>query len=443
MRLPHFAPPRSPSLDQQRDALRKGLGRAMQWANTRRLDDNPLLEACLQDLRFDLQIEDTRGEWLWRMIRAVGAVGRFRVPVLHALYELSDERSAAQLCDLAGCYAESGDEAFRKRLYEIVEQKPIADSRWLGEEEILRIDGEEAFLFAARVRAEGLAALGWESDDEYLVDQAIKRFGDERVNGLLDNTTDEAIACFRTGWRRQKEAAAGPNESVSRRETVVAITVDDILLAAQSGNQCFSFFRRWGMHADPADLELILGHLQAAREPTVIARLLQVFSNRAAPRFDERLVQLGRHEDAEVRRRAVSALEKIEHPLVREFALAELETGVRGTSVVGLFVRNYRVGDERRILESVEIPDGDCELHWFLMDAIKVLDANPEADCSQLGVIAYASTLCELCRFSAARLLIGRHVAPAWLAEECRFDSNEQCRELVAQITRPPQAESD
>ena len=158
MRFADFSPPSSPSLDQQRDALRNGLGRAMQWAMARRLDDDPLLAACLRDRRFDVQVEDSRGEWLWQMIRAVDAADRFRVPILHALYELSDDRSANQLCELARCYAETGDETFRQRLYEIVEQKPIADSLWLGEEEIIRLDGEKAFLFAARVRGE---RAGW------------------------------------------------------------------------------------------------------------------------------------------------------------------------------------------------------------------------------------------------------------------------------------------
>jgi hypothetical protein len=50
------------------------------------------------------------------MIRAVGSVDRFRVPILHALYKLSDERSANQLCELALRYAEMGAETFRSRL---------------------------------------------------------------------------------------------------------------------------------------------------------------------------------------------------------------------------------------------------------------------------------------------------------------------------------------
>src|SRR5262249_36887195 len=118
MKIGDYAPPALPSLAQQRDALRKGLGRALRWAASGRLDDGPLLEACLHDQRFDGQVDDSRGGWLWQMIRAVGAPERFRVPILHALYDLSDDRSAGQFCELARRYAEMGDDTFRTRLYE-------------------------------------------------------------------------------------------------------------------------------------------------------------------------------------------------------------------------------------------------------------------------------------------------------------------------------------
>jgi hypothetical protein len=161
MKRGDYAPSSSPSLEDQRNALRKGLGRALQWAFSGRLGDEPLLEACLQDQRFDTQIESARGDWLWRMVREVGATERFRAPVLHALHVLSDDRSASQLCELARRYAEAGDNAFRTRLYEIVEQKPFPDSLWLGEEELVALDGERGFLFAASVRGRILAGREW------------------------------------------------------------------------------------------------------------------------------------------------------------------------------------------------------------------------------------------------------------------------------------------
>jgi hypothetical protein len=438
-----YSPPSSPSLDQQRDTFQKGLGRAMQWAMARRLEDGPLLAACLRDLRYDSQVEDTRGDWLWRMIRALGAADRFRVPILHALHALSDGPSAGQLCELAGHYAEAGDEAFRMRLYDIVEQKPIADSPWLGEEEIVQLDGEEAFLFAARARGRRLADREWDWDDAALVQHAIGRFGETRTNDLIERATDGEIGPFREGWKRWQKDQVGRQQGPSLRDRMRAITVGDIISAAESNSTRFWLFRGWGRHADAADLGTVLQCLWAAREPKVIANLLAVFSNRALPQFDTRLIELCGHGDDEVRRRALGALEQNAHPRIRRFALDELEGGERGGSVVGLFAGNYQQGDEQRILESVELPDDDCELHGLLMDVIKVLEKNPDADCSRLGIIAYASTPCENCRADAARLLHRRRVAPSWLTEECRFDSSEECRGLVGEVASQPQSGSE
>lgn len=440
MKFGSYSPPSSPSLDQQRDALQKGLGRALQWALNGRLDNEPLMEACLRDQRFDAQVEDSRGEWLWRMIRAVDATDQFRVPLLHALYDLSDERSANQLCELACRYAGMGDETFRRRLYEIVEQKPFADSPWLGEEEIVALDGEQAFVFAARVRGRLLVSREWEWDDGRLIDIAVERFGEEHVGRLLEATLDEAVSRFREHWRQDKQREAEQRQHRSHRERMVAIPVSEIIRAAESDSKCF-WLRGWGMHAGEADLQTVLQCLWAAREPRRIANLLRVFSARALPEFDARLIELCRHSDEEVQRRAVSALEQNAHPLIRQFALTELQKGVRNGSLVALFINNYRQGDEQRILKAMEFPDDACELHWLLMDVVKVLEKNREADCFRLGIIAYASTPCENCRFYAARLLLSQQLAPQWLKQECQYDSGEDCRKLVEKTTGSTEAE--
>jgi hypothetical protein len=85
VKIADFSPSCSPSLDQQRDALQKGLGRAIQWALAGRLADGPLIDACLHDKRYDRQCEDNRGEWLWTIINALEATERLRQPVLESL----------------------------------------------------------------------------------------------------------------------------------------------------------------------------------------------------------------------------------------------------------------------------------------------------------------------------------------------------------------------
>lgn len=424
-----YSPPSSPSPAQQRDALQKGLGRAWHWAASQRLDERLLLEACLRDQSFDAQVESSRGAWLWQMIQSLRATERLRVPILHALYDLSDEGSADQLCQLAQAYAEAGDEPFRSQLYEIVAQKPIADLPWLGETEVLGLDGGQGFLFAARVRGQLLADRAWDWDDRNLIDLATERLGEGRVHGLLEASVDAAVRRFRESWRQDRQTKAEARAPQSYRERMAAIPVEAVLRAA--GEARCVWLRGWGKHAADADVRAMLQHLRAAREPRLLANLLRVFAGRALPEFDTRLLELCRHGDAEVRRGALQALEPNAHPLVREFALAELQQGVRDGSVVALFSHNYRLGDEHRILEALELPDDECERHWLLMAVVEVLAKNPEADCSPLGVLGYALTPCSTCRFRAARLLFNQQVAPEWLAAECQYDSGEDCRALV------------
>jgi hypothetical protein len=425
----NFTPPPSPSLDQQRDALRKGLGRALQWAGSGCLADDTLLAACLQDQLFDHMMEGARGDWLWGIIRTAGATDRFRVPILHALYDLEDECSADQLCGLARRYAEQEDETIRSRLYEIVEQKPFAESPWLGEEQLFSLDGESGFLFAARVRGERLANQEWEWYDRTFIDGAREQFGEERVNDLLKASSDEAVVRFWQSWQRERQKQTDENLP-QQRHPWNGMPVNQVLEAAERERK-WPWLRGWGMEAEPADLRLVLGRVWNAQDPQVITNLLWALSGRALPEFDGRLIELCRHSDDKVRRRAFAALEMNTHPLVRQFALTELQTGVEDGRVVGLFINNYQAGDEKRILEAMNPPDDQEQLHWLLMDVIKVLEKYPEADFSQLGVISYALNPCAACRSDAARLLLKRQAAPDWLIEECRFDSHEDCRGLV------------
>jgi hypothetical protein len=432
MKFVDYAPPASPSLEQQRDALQKGLGRAMQWALAGRLNDEPLLEACLQDQRFDWLVNEVRGEWLWEIVQAAGAADRFRVPILHALYELAEECGAYQLCKLAQCYGQLGDDAFRSRLYEIVEQKPFPnDWSCLGEEEIITLDGEQAFLFAARLRGASLADREWVWEDDSLIQVAVKRFGQSRVSGLLEASSDAAIRRFRDGWRRDELRKAGPKQPDTYKERMAAIPVAEIIREAE-GESKRSLFRGWGRLAGEADLRVILQRLRNEQQPQVLVKLLQIFSARPLPDFDSRLIELCKHDSEDVRRRAFGVLELNTHPLIRDFALTELRGGLRDGRLAGLFINNYYPGDEQRLLEALELPADAGELHWLLMDIVELFEKNANADCSKLGVICYASNPCEYCRLRSVRLFLKQQAAPQWLSEECRHDSGEECRELFA-----------
>ncbi len=426
-----YSPSKEPTVDQQHDALRKGLGRAVLWSRSGRLDRDLLLDACLRDLRYDRQIEEPRGHWLWEMIESRRVQDFFRVPLLRALENLTDERSAHQLCVLAQHYAATGDNAFRDRLYEIVEQRPNEQLELLGEDELLALDGETAFRFIARVRGRRLATREWSWADTRFVEQGIEKFGRERVDQLFDEWTAKAVRRFRDGWRQhqQSESIAKPRQSYEQR--LASITVEEIFRTAET-TLYGANIRGWGKQASEVELNRVLERLWSEHDPKTLANLLSAFQARALPVFDSRLIELCRHDDSRVRERALSALEPNAHPEVRAFALSELRRGLRDGRVVSLLNRNYQPGDEERILNAVELPIDVSDRHWLMLQVVEFLDMNPTANCSKLGVISYALNPCGHCRYSAVRLLVDRRAAPEWMADECRSDSYPAIRSLIA-----------
>ncbi len=433
MKFIDFSPSRSPSLDQQRDALRKGLGRAVQWASAGCLADEPLLDACLKDQRHDMQIDGSRAKWLWQMIEILDAKDRFRVPILHALYELADARSAYQLCGLGYHYANSRDEAFLARLYKIVEDRIFTDYPELGESEILRLDGQKAFEFIARLRGEELFQRDWDWYDGTFVNEAVKLLGESEVREHLRNSDDKALRRFRDLWDLDTQAREQPTHP-NLQERMQSVSVEDILSEVRKEKPSIFSFRGWGMRAVDSDLETVLEQLWASSEPAETVCLLRIFSNRALPIFDSRLIELCQHTDELVRRWAFIALKENSAPAIHQFALSKLRGG--GHQAIALLINNHEQGDEQAILSALELPCDQDELHWMLFDVIKILKNNPNPDAPQLGVVAYASTPCGQCRMSAAQWLHKHQVAPDWLTKECRFDSVEDTRAIVASLER-------
>jgi hypothetical protein len=64
-----------------------------------------------------------------------------------------------------------------------------------------------------------------------------------------------------------------------------------------------------------------------------------------------------------------------------------------------------------------------------------LLEVNEEADRSELGLVAYFETPCEVCRRRAVELLVNSDAEPEWMLAECASDSSSECRKFIKQVT--------
>jgi hypothetical protein len=427
-------PTAHPESKHLQDAIEKGLGRALFWAKKGLWTDKAiLLNACLHDLRYDRQCEESRGPWLWQIMGLLGVVSEFRDAILDSLRIVDDGFAGHQLCQFCVYYARDGDERFRQRLREIVTRKPDPSYPSFGERELIDLDGEAGFLFAARIRSEALSSREWDWEDGHLIEEAIEKLGEPAVLALLDRESQSSPAMlrFHDAWRAAVQLKTDdPRQKHIERMRQYSLT--DIIQRAESERSQVGILRGWGMYADEADLRIILDRLLNVQDPAILVNYLQVFSNRPMPEPNEKLLGLLDHEDKNVRFRAYTALAQNSHSLVRKYAVDHLNDRIAEPNFLKLFIRNLMPGDEETLLGALRLPEDEYQCHGFLMDLLEVLEHNPESKCYELAMIIYRFTPCGNCRRHAAKLLINRKVAPAWLIEECRYDAIADTRCLVA-----------
>ena len=438
-----YAPPTHPTFAEQCDALVKGLGRAMQWARERTLDEEPLRSACLECLVYDLQCEDHRDQWLWNLITAAGLRDRLRPAMLASLDDLRPGYDATpqQRCGLAMRYAQAGDEAFRDRLYEIVRTVPLdADAidggdRTLGVEEVVRLDGLDGMVaisdsLVERTDDDDLACLLRHLASLLFAD-------DESADGRLLTALQEA------GGDAQRLADRW--EAANREETpkppAPPIT-DDRPLAERAIAEAHGepgsrlSHAEWRDDATPADARLILDAAFATDDLPIVRKLLMRYRWVRERPFDRRLLTLADLPDRFTQARAWSVLREVRHPKIRAIAERGLQAPESDRHWLDALHANFLPGDEPRIEAAMtrwqpSVPPGDGgDRHGLLFGVLSVLERNEHADVDALATRAYFETPCTNCRRRAAVLLRDRGTPPDWLVAETAEDCDESVRRV-------------
>lgn len=427
-----LGPALSPSHEDWREALAKGLGRAQLWGRSGKRPDRALLEeACLRELRYDRQCEPERSAWLWEILLAADAIEWVEAPILAALSTLDDDAPAEQLCSFAVHYARRGDDRFRQALRKVVAQKPISIWPSLGEEQLMELDGLAGFMLAAHSRGSSPHCQDDPWDDYFFVGRAIRQFGIDATLAELERDSPDSPGIHRIydHWRAKTETESSRNNTPAKQEPV--LTVEEVLQKAETPNRFGGFFRCWGKKASEAELRIVRERIGQTANPDTLKNLLAVFANREMPDFRCQLLSFCDHADESLRARAYDVFGKLPHPAIRAFALQHLRERFGEWQFLHLFQGNFEPGDESLLLAELRPLANPVAFHSVLMDLHSILEANPAADCQSLGTIVYAQTPCAVCRRDALALLLERGAAPSWMVEEARLDCDEETRRIA------------
>ena len=423
-------------------ALAKGQGRALQEVRARGSlpDRGAVLDACIHNRAHDPQVEGNRARWMVEMLDAAGQAKSIWPEIRAAFVTTTDTWDLDQLCDFALIFAQREYPGSREAIYDFVRNQPIASATWLGEEQIVRLDGIEGFLW---VVTQGLARdeledLWWVYGN--LLYAADEICGAEAVDAAVAVAakSDPKFEQFGVALRdyRQHRDCAASAASTTSRDKFLAITAEQIIGKIKAGDPDANRFwlRRWGRHAPDESLPPVAEAMFAERDPERLVRYLSVFSGRALPAFDPRLLGFSEHPESEVRCRALAALKMYSEDTVRALALDRLGNGEVADGVLALLTRNYRPGDHLLIEAALRPMENVGELHWLIMDVLDIFEKNRTPDCIEALVFAYEQTPCSNCRLLAVEIMLDQDVFPDRYLEECVFDANEDIRDIVGGI---------
>ncbi len=291
---------------QFQDALRKGLGRAMlhvRQFGTDGLEDD-ILHACLHSLLHDTEMENTRGFWLFGLLRATPHLEGFREPILAKLKNATPETvpywDAYQLMILAFNYAGDGS----KRAYQIIHEKfgEQVYAPEVGGHQIIMLDGLSGFLHIAEVVGARLKREVDFRDNGGILWSADDQFGEEQVTQALRKRSKASpnVAAFEHLVNQQRARKTGGGDSSK------TVTLSEFLTAVEhDGDVPWLNCRRFAQHATAEELDEVFIRLLGETERSRLLSYLEVFAYAKLPRLDDRVFELARSADDAIRDNAV------------------------------------------------------------------------------------------------------------------------------------------
>ncbi|MCG3129450.1 MAG: hypothetical protein FLDDKLPJ_00177 [Phycisphaerae bacterium] len=449
----HVSAPTFPlTREQFADGLAKGQGRArmhIERHGAMGMEDL-IVDACLHNKAYDGQIESDRADALADLIcdevlerRVVTAV------VEHLLSPPPDDWhwNVPHQLQLAMHLARRGHQAARDVLYRVFRRSDRGSIAcypdWLGAEQIIQLDGREGMLWIARQIAPSLRA----DRDLYPPTELVGTYDDKYGKGQARLVLTEASAGSRdVRYFRRRMQLAGAFAGDDDESTGGLHVLDDVRnpWLTFTGEEIIEWiktntteerhwwkFRRWAASAPRLEIQKVVDDVHTCDDPEALRLLLGTIHSRDFPEVIPRIIGLADSEHKPLRWAAVHVLAEYSDSRVRQFAEVCLALRRLDSGELRLFTKNFQPGDAVRIEAALYVPADSDHLHRICADVLDVFGDNPVPESANCLLFTYQHTPCSNCRHSAVRLLLLANIAPVWVIEECRYDSDQATRNLI------------
>lgn len=397
--------------------LRKGLGRPALF-----LKNNPgppwrdqLLHGCTHRLVYDRHCEPSRAPYLWELIQITGEARFYHDGILEALAGDDEDLEFEQIFEIAAIFAAKGSAGAKAAMYSAFDRRGFADAGITCAEQLVILDGWSAFLFVMQSFG------GVDPSDRpwqfcSLWETLQMQHGEQ--------TLPEKLRVFQREWEEVEEVWR-PGRTRAKRPDYEEIR-SRIVSRGRGGAQIM-----WSKSASDDDMRKLAEDLLRETNLDSIHGFLRMFRFRAFPGPVERLTEFAEHADLDVARAALDALAHFTGPEIRAIALRAAADSEKHDAAVRMLVRNREPADERLIEQLLQRNTEPDQYHHLGCEVLDFVAAHPGNQNEKCLLLLYERGPCALCRCQAVKGLLAIRHLPAWMAKECRYDSDAETRQLV------------
>jgi|GEM_PF-1885478 len=472
---------RSLTRDEFQDALKKGLGRAVQHVRNSPPEAvrEDLLHACLNSLAYDRQSEGSRAPWLFFMLELTEDLDYYVPRIFEQHFNLVQDRikndNQYQLFGLVCKLAEYGSEKAKAEVYRFFDSQfnEDYDGWFYGWSTIIAIDKIPGLLHIlerfGHFCSQYLKDNGDDSFEDglgymlYIIECAEEQLGKEEVQTVLKEKKEQSEfikICFEHAKAYQERHDARElerqnetkeqfqerkREEYPLRDYVDSLLADDFSQFKEDKQyvedpyhfllrkQRFSWAGRW---AKEEDINYALDKILLTEDPLRQTILLRTFYNRPLPRVEKQLLDMLDSENEYLTWAIGIVLSEISHPLIREKALETLKSDPpKKDWLYGIiWAQNSFLGEDVKLLKTLlltkTIPE-DADLETVGHSLRDIYKRFPGDHFKAIFLWLYEHGPCSFCREQIVETLIENHWCPPEILEECRNDCNSDIRELV------------
>lgn len=423
-------------------ALRQGRGAAFlhvkEYGDKDKGIKEELLNACLNNLVYDTQLEDRRSSWVAEILDRTGNINEYAGPIYSALETAlnhtgqPEKRHLEHLINIGTSLFDRGFEDFRPLIIDFCKHPTVKEDPLILASNLIDIAAYFGLELAAKL-TDSDRVDDWQRF--YLYEYCCNFLDDKfEIDKFLEDKakTHQSIAAFYKAVREEEEKRklgepkpqTAP-ETYSVNQVIESIEADNPLRAKR-------MYYRFARQASVEELTLLAEKLNEETDEKRLTCYLGIFSNRELPAATNKIINLLFSPNLELRRAARNALTLVKAPAVRRIALALIKDRKQRDKARGitLLENNFELNDLPLLYETLAQLKQPDLLHSATMTAIDIAKTIDDESMSGLLEWIYGATPCSLCRRRIIELMLQRNIAPLQILHEAQWDASESIENL-------------